>query len=335
MTTHFGSRISDFGLPSRPRPQRAHLPSIRNPHSPIRNPSAFTMLELLIVVLIIASLVGILIPAIGHFRRFMRQSAIKTFASTIQTGLVAYQHDFRDLPPSFGNPVSVAPNAVGTGAKIPLAYNSNWDGGEILAQALLGPLSDATKGTNKDLPDTTTPGNFDDGADGYGFRSIAGKKSGPYIELKNEYNLRARWDKSGSAAEPASDEVWGPNIAQHDHAYVLCMPYGGPGAPFLYYRAYPLKQTGDNFQTTATAVWGTEGRFDTEDNATLVNGADAVAFWKRTPAQGLKDEDRTAFATELRSADYLIVHPGPDGAFGAPGSGDELDDIFITGQATH
>ena len=293
---------------------------------------AFTLLELMIVIMIIAALAGILIPGIGHFRKFQRKAAITAFAGAIQSGLVRYQQDYKELPPSYaGDSVAALDNIA---ARPPLAYAATWNGGEILAQAMLGPLSDANdSGAQKERPGTTFPAaatdDYDDGMNGFGFRSRTGKRSGPYIDLKNERNLRG-------------------SPTGHNKAYVLSMYYGQDPSPFLYYRANPAATaTGSDFNSTLTtaagAIWGPDTaapsrgrRFITNDNLELAGGTDgdnAVAYWKNSK---LDPEDRSAFAMELRSADYLIVHPGPDSEFGVAGDNndEELDDIFITGKAT-
>jgi len=282
-------------------------------------PAAFTLIELAVVVVIIATLAGILIPGIGYFRKTQRRAAITSFIGAIQTGLVGYQQDYRDLPPSGIQPPATSLYAFGivnTGSPANVAA---WDGGELLTAALAGPLPDVPGG------DYT----LGDGQPGFGFKPVNGRRSGPYFEIKNDKNLRR------SPVRPTE-------------AFILTMYYSryeGLG-PFLYYRAYApqganIGQTGDFLTPTGTLnnnrIFGPRGRFDTDDNNDLDGANDPSAHWQRTAAQGLKSEVREAFVTELRGADYLIVHPGPDEEFGRNTTADRertLDDVFVTGAAT-
>jgi type II secretory pathway pseudopilin PulG len=318
-------------------------------------------MELMVVITIIAALAGLLIPGIGHFRKAQRKAAITAFAGAIQSGLVRYQQDYRDLPPSYAGNYNAATDGIA--ARPPLAFAPEWNGGEILAQAMLGPLRDTDKSNlpyGLDRPSQPIPFPatlIDDGMDGLGFRSPAGKKSGPYIELKNERNLRARWNRDGMGTEAEQDELWETGFrAQRTNAYALTMYYGAVGAPFLYFRANPQGGASDDFNDNIRAVWGRDtagggslgtrrNRFTAEDNGDLVGtGRDAVALWKHAKyyQSGTREyEDRRAFAMELRAADYLLVHPGPDSEFGVYDAMDlskydaAMDDIFITGTRTH
>ena len=63
--------------------------------------SAFTLVELLVVVAIIAILVGILVPVLGSVRKSARKAATLTLMNTVSTGITAFQTDHQRLPGTF------------------------------------------------------------------------------------------------------------------------------------------------------------------------------------------------------------------------------------------
>lgn len=61
---------------------------------------AFTIVELLTSIVIIALLMGILIPSLAKIRRSAQEAAQKAQFATIDTALDAFRQDFGDYPPS-------------------------------------------------------------------------------------------------------------------------------------------------------------------------------------------------------------------------------------------
>lgn len=69
--------------------------------------SGFTLVELLTVIAIIATLVGLLVPALNTVRRIARETKQKAQFTTIKLALEAFKNDYGDYPPSnwFAPPV--------------------------------------------------------------------------------------------------------------------------------------------------------------------------------------------------------------------------------------
>lgn len=249
------------------------------------------MLELLVAVGIIVVLLAVLVPIVGNVTRRGEIAAMNGLMTTTQMGLGGYTQDFSSLPTStYGGPYNpICPTIT------------NWNGGEILCHALLGPLDLAG-----------------DGKAGFGF-AVSSKPYGPYIEMKVANSMAER-DHDGNGTP--------------DKRYVLTGTSSGKRAAVLYYKSAGTGKTGPLLDATAESnhVWGTMGRFDTDDNIDLVkdiNGASADGFivanyWRVLAGDPLVSES-DAFSQTLRSGKYLLVAPGPDDAYGTQ------DDITRSG----
>jgi prepilin-type N-terminal cleavage/methylation domain-containing protein len=118
----------------------------------VNNRKAFTLVELIVVIGIIAILAGILLPAVNHMRRSAQITGQKADFQAIASALEAYQKDFGDYPRNIQLPIwntSQGGTVGGTHAPIFLS----------LATALLGPG-----------PAVSNASQIGDGADGLGFR---------------------------------------------------------------------------------------------------------------------------------------------------------------------
>jgi len=139
---------------------------------------AFTLLELMLAVMIVAMLMTIAVPAISALTNGARTAASFATIHSLGTGCLNFQDDFGKFPPSHEGG----------------AYD-DWLGVQLLPLFLTGYAPD--KGDDGiaggDLPPvladhvTDPPGNSntldeDDGVDGYGFRLVpAGRTYGPYL----------------------------------------------------------------------------------------------------------------------------------------------------------
>ena len=86
-----------------------------------RKKSAFTMVEILTVVGIIAILVAVLIPALTMVRRIAKETQQKAQLTAIDLALIAFKADYGDYPPSSWQGTAV-----------------DYSGAQMLAEALLG-----------------------------------------------------------------------------------------------------------------------------------------------------------------------------------------------------
>ncbi len=121
---------------------------------------AFTIVELLVVILIIAVLMSILVPVIGKARRAAYAASTKNFLSQLSSAIERYQNDFRAYPGPISNGATYNSNfTTPTVATAPVSgpaitgYDETIDskyitGPENLVLGLLGGLA----------PSTSTPG---------------------------------------------------------------------------------------------------------------------------------------------------------------------------------
>jgi len=139
---------------------------------------AFTLLELMLAVMIVAMLMTIAVPAISALTSGAKTAASLATVRSLGTACENFRDDFGGFPPS---------HAGG-------AYN-DWLGAQLLPLFLTGYAPDAGDDgiAGGDLPAvlaahvTDPPSNSnaldeDDGVDGYGFRLVpAGRIYGPYL----------------------------------------------------------------------------------------------------------------------------------------------------------
>jgi type II secretory pathway pseudopilin PulG len=92
----------------------------------MNNRKAFTIVELLTSIVIIALLLGLLLPSLARIRRSAKEAAQKVQIATIETALEAFKQDYGDYPPS--NWVEIPP----------LPPLTNYCGAQKLAEALVG-----------------------------------------------------------------------------------------------------------------------------------------------------------------------------------------------------
>jgi len=115
---------------------------------PARAPSAFTLVELLVVMGIIGVLVAMLLPAVNQTVAAVRKAACANRVAQIEAGLANFKNDWGIYPPSN---TDIADEANALAEACPA---SSPHGYEFLTVALVGPTADAKGwgGTVKILP---------------------------------------------------------------------------------------------------------------------------------------------------------------------------------------
>ena len=212
----------------------------RRPRRPAA-PRAFTLVELLIVIGIVAVLMGLLVPVLASVIRQRNRTAVSMTLAAIGSALDAYRQDFGDIPRLGVNPVTPTVN----NPTDPLNVAPD-RGARLLARALVGPapIDDGL------APAATSPDprfRFEDGhgepANPAGFKErrqtvqrgnetavvFPGPVKGPYLDL-NRVNLR----KTTDAGLLSDGYVYGPDT-------VVLDPMNDQ--PILYYPA--LARPGD------------------------------------------------------------------------------------------
>ena len=131
---------------------------------------AFTIVELLVAMGIMAILISLIVPSVHSVRRAMKSAASMATIRLLDGACQVYHNDFNDYPPS-------RDPAYMDGA-------TPWQGSEILTLLLTGyGPDDGDDGSPRTGLATNVPTDLrdDDGQGGFGFRVLArGKVYGPY-----------------------------------------------------------------------------------------------------------------------------------------------------------
>jgi prepilin-type N-terminal cleavage/methylation domain-containing protein len=300
----------------------------------MNNRKAFTMVELIMVVIIIALLLGILLPAVSAIRAKAKETAEKAQLNTIEIALEAFKLDYGDYPPS--NWLTFPPPSLFT----------NYCGAQKLSEALVGwdlmgfnPNS-AWRADGMDSTGTTS---------NYSLATLSNRK-GPYLDLAkaNVFPLRKLFNFSAySPANPLAPDT-----------NVICDVFkvrrtsdndstGKPimaGAPILYYKANTANKTIDANYATNTLI------YDYSDNSPIIqlgkltaNGNPGlmhpfacspitypVFYGTKTtysigsPPQyggsgvgyGIRDPRITSVPRPYNPDSYILISAGPDGYYG-------------------
>jgi type II secretory pathway pseudopilin PulG len=216
---------------------------------------AFTVVEIVTVVTIIAILTGILLPAISAVNKSVMATKQKAQLNTIELAIQAFKNDTGDYPPSDWR-----------------YMNNNardYSGAHMLTEALLG--WDLMGFHPKSIWRS-------DGEDGNG--NDIYKTDGSYPEDEKIQNLRERngvYIEQGTENAFLTDELFGERLYNLErNSYLLCDEYrfkkvtlkNGKriiaGAPILYYKAKPFKKTIDRSVNPEDRI------YDFMDNMTLV-----------------------------------------------------------------
>jgi prepilin-type N-terminal cleavage/methylation domain-containing protein len=282
--------------------------------------TAFTLVELLVVLGIIAILVALLIPALTVVRKMAKETQQKAQLTTIEMGLMAFKSDdengYGDYPPSHGYDSS---------GNVDYYYC----GAQTLAEALVGwdlmgfhPKSAwRADGKDKGNGDTAYTG-ATTGTPAEREANLKARK-GPYLELAtaNAFKLGDLFTNTSS---------FNPNT------FVICDVFGvkpvtiggkivKAGAPILYYRANTSSKTIDYSKPPTELI------YNRQDNSYFVYSVKEVEDKARYPGHPLPmnplystaffydyitDPKVTTVKWPSKPESYLLISAGADGLYG-------------------
>ncbi len=248
-------------------------------------------MELLVVVAIIALLVAITIPVVGHMKTRAKAAAQRQQLAGLSQALATYYADNGNVyPPSdildaSGNPTQ-AYGVIGVGR-----------GGAMLAQGLMGYLPYALDGGN------TASDNLGFRTHGSGTNAV-GALHGPYGSSDSKYFID---NNPGTDTDRSFVDVYGNEILYFRSTRAVADRSG-------------MKAVTQVFGTDVTSVNGNNFYFYTNDNATLPPGSTAAARTSpdASPAflalLGASSNNITTGSANILGADsFLLISPGPDG----------------------
>lgn len=307
----------------------------------MNNRRAFTIVELVTVVIIIAVLLGILLPSVTAIRAKAKDVAQRAQFNAITTALEAFKQDYGDYPPSdlYGN-----------------STQTYYCGAQKLAEALLGwdlMGFDPNSAWRVDGYTGTGPASVlnhpltDQSYDPSRFRGLAtfDERRKPYLDLAtaNAFRLYRDLFSNKDSSIPAT--------------FVLCDVYRvrkwtdpntgklvSAGSPILYYRATTTNKTIDmavtfanrtynyndnwpitsSLKLTANGPGGLKHPFDSpssdgteypvfySDRATY----DSTIYGGSGIGYGIRDTKIPSVARPYNSDSYILISAGPDGYYG-------------------
>lgn len=313
--------------------------SSSSPHQSIRLlRSGFTLVELMVVVVIIAILVGLVLPAIMGARQTARDAEVRNDISKIEQAITAFKVDFGIEPPSqvtlfarqvdWDNPMlanstrskglikQIWPkfdfaNCGGASTGGPMATFTvpgnptqlNLNGAECLV-FFLGGMIDATSGAFTGFAkDPAHPFAPRTGATGITNRQ------GPYVEFVGALNLPVSatpGDGNWSGRLTDRDNDWLPEyrdtLPQQTMPYVYFSASGGS------YRTAP---TTAGMPISMSNPWvNTDNRDAATPANTLMNYAYYVSFSPTTSP---------VMSAPYKPREHQIISPGADGIYGTGG----------------
>lgn len=279
--------------------------------------AAFTIVELLTVLLIITLLIALLIPALSTVRKMAKETQQQAQLTTIELALTAFKNDYGDYPPSNdGN------------------SPSNYTGAQTLAEALVGY---DLLGFHPDSKwDETDSSNIYDSSDQDNLK----ERLEPYLELATT-NVFRIGDSSASEHDGLFDDV-DPGGLEGD-THVLCDVFTvrritintqgdivKAGTPILYYRANTANKSLDPNTTPDPK----DMIYNYDDNLALIDlgsltadGSDTgkehpiaipdgEALYKPDYDGGITDSKITEIPWPHRPDSYILISAGADGLYG-------------------
>lgn len=270
---------------------------------------AFTIVEVLTVLAIMAILVGVLMPSLSFVRNVARNTKQKAQFVTIDQALITFRNDYGDYPPSGFPPPNV---------------RVDYSGAQMLAEALLGrDLLGFYLGTAWDAA-----GSAYIAPAAYNALGQPTNRLGPYLETGTANAFRL-----GVSAPSMRDGLWDVPGLLAPNTFVICDAFGvkpvivgqqtvKAGTPILYYRANPSSKT-------ITIGFPPDRIYNVFDNDPLVqlgslttsgqprvhplgNAAGTYQFYYEVYIRNPK----VAQPWPYRADSYILISAGVDGLYG-------------------
>jgi type II secretory pathway pseudopilin PulG len=276
-----------------------------------------TLVELLTVLAIIATLVAVLVPALNTVRRIAKETKQKAQLTTIELALEAFKNDYGDYPPSnWFNPPTV-----------------DYCGAQKLTEALVG----------WDLRGFHPESDFK--ANGYNNKGVfvydtsdsdlLEKRKDPYLELATANTFRFGTSGAGRLDGLFDYSAFNPRPQLAPDTFVLCDVFGvkpvyvtagsksvKAGAPILYYRANTASKNID-------AAEFEDRIYNFRDNYPIIT-LRRLADWNKAFRERLvhKIEDYQQFYEYIkdpkvpgrdwpyRPYSFILISAGADGRYG-------------------
>lgn len=313
---------------------------------------AFTIVELLTSLVIIALLVSLLLPSISAVRRHAKETAQKAQIATIEMALDAFKQDYGDYPPSNRFEV-INPSATGT---------REYCGAMKLAEALLGwdlqGFHPKTAWRREGYDSINPLGNttYDPRRLRIPSNATLFERKGPYLELAktNVFHIGTY-----TVAGVTTEGLFTNSAPFNPYNFVICDVFGArkltdagktvlAGSPVLYYRANTASKTIIPPAALADRI------YDFQDNQDLLllgkftpSGAKGAnhpllhSGWGPTPSfyeaqfnynlndppappnyggsgigYGIRDPKITQQPWPYRPDSYILISAGADGLYG-------------------
>ncbi|HOA73326.1 MAG TPA: hypothetical protein PL151_11675 [Phycisphaerae bacterium] len=324
------------------------MPSRQSPGCRNRRPSAapvlrpaFSLVELLTVVGIIALLIGILLPAMSHVRTEAKRSTTKAFIGSCERGLEMFNTDFGQYPDSR---LRVDPvEYPGDSSEAPWLSGAHW-----LVRALIGHDGNGVdysgRSVNESAPLKWQPGQNN----GHLFTSsgiVHSKRRGLYVE-KAVYQLDSELNISQESSRRPGRAVFLDNF-ELPILYYRANPraqngfaasYRSPEAPAIYYQEDNAEITGGSVSKNSSprvqepgwvfSVSGGKWHGMGEFGSLNPNNFDPKARVEpNKPRKGFTFtgalHDPSALKTSknikpIKETSFILLSPGPDAIYGTP-----------------
>ncbi len=260
--------------------------------APVRRVRGVTLIELLVVVGIIAILIAIVVPSIGHVKALAKKAAVQQQLAGLSTALENYFQEFKVFPPS-----EVLDSS---GTAMP-AYAGNIKigrGSALLAEGLMGYLPAVYDGAGPSMTGDPT----------YGFRmhgtgtNASGKIYGPYGPEDPKYFV------DNNPAVPNTDRSF-VDVFGHEILYFRSTRSGGEmtGMP-------PVTQVfGTNTAANNYYFYTNANSLSADLTTTRTDPSTSPAFLKLL---GAPSNSIGGVAANVVGHDtFLLVSAGPDGVY--------------------